>query len=118
MARLTAERNCRIFAGMKPRRMPAPPISVYFHGTPRSVSEYRFHPPRRWRFDIAWPDHKIAVEQDGGIWTGGRHTRGAGFARDMEKMNYAARDGWRVFRFTPQQIRSGEAYEFIRGMFT
>jgi len=40
----------------------------------------------------------IAVEIEGGVWTGGRHTRGAGFRQDMEKYNEATAMGWRVFR--------------------
>lgn len=38
------------------------------------VKEYLFHPTRKWRFDYAIPDHKIALEVEGGVWTGGRHT--------------------------------------------
>src|SRR5687768_16750315 len=30
-------------------------------------------PARRWRFDFAWPELKVAVECDGGTFTGGRH---------------------------------------------
>ena len=75
--------------------------------------ELRFHPPRRWRFDFAIPDLKIAIECEGGTWTNGRHTRGAGFERDCEKYNQAAIDGWRVLRFTGRMIRSGEALQVI-----
>lgn len=64
------------------------------------VCEYKFCETRRWRFDFAWLERKIAVEIEGGTWTGGRHTRGSGFAKDCEKYNHAALDGWRVFRFT------------------
>lgn len=69
------------------------------------VPEYKFHPTRKWRFDFAWPENKIAMEVEGGVWTGGRHTRGAGFLKDCEKYNAAASLGWRIFRFTPKQIR-------------
>ena len=71
--------------------------------------EYRFHPDRRWRFDFADPARKIAVECEGGTWTGGRHVRGDGFQKDCEKYNEAARLGWRVFRFTKGMISSGDA---------
>lgn len=76
---------------------------------PPPVPEFRFHPKRRWRFDRAWPERLIAVEIDGGIWTGGRHTRGTGFTEDCRKLNTAALMGWRVLRFTDDMIRSGEA---------
>jgi len=72
------------------------------------VQEYMFHPERRWRFDYAWPENKVAMEVEGGAWVRGRHTRGAGFVKDMEKYNAAASLGWRVFRFTPAQVRRFE----------
>lgn len=77
--------------------------------------EYRFHDKRRWRFDFAWPEKKIAVEIEGGVWTGGRHTRGAGFIADAEKYNTAALLGWRVLRFHGQAIKSGEAINVLQG---
>ena len=69
---------------------------------PAPVREHRFAPPRRWRFDFAWPAATggVAVELDGGAYTQGRHTRGAGFEADCEKLNEAAVRGWRVLRFT------------------
>ena len=71
--------------------------------------EYRFHATRRWRFDFAFPAQKIAIECEGGTYSGGRHTRGAGFAADCEKYNQAALDGWRLLRFDGRMIQSGEA---------
>ncbi|NYZ70022.1 hypothetical protein H0A36_28820, partial [Endozoicomonas sp. SM1973] len=56
---------------------------------PKPVTEYKFHPKRRWRFDFAWPDKKLAVEVEGGGWVNGRHNRGQGFANDMEKYHEA-----------------------------
>lgn len=73
-------------------------------GIPVPVPEYRFHPTRRWRFDFAWPADKIALEVEGGAFTRGRHTRGAGYLKDMEKYNAAVIAGWRVFRVTPSDI--------------
>lgn len=69
--------------------------------------EYRFHAMRKWRFDFAWPVAKIAVEIDGGTWGGGRHSRGAGYAADCEKLNNAALMGWCVIRLTPAMIDDG-----------
>ena len=76
---------------------------------PTYQREHRFHPTRRWRFDFAWPDHKLAVEVEGGAWTGGRHTRGSGFVADCDKYNAATVLGWRVLRFTTSHLRDEQA---------
>lgn len=78
------------------------------------VKEHRFHPVRRFRFDYAILEHKIAIEQEGGIWTNGRHVRGAGYKRDMEKYSLAAVEGWIVIRRTPQELATMETLDLIR----
>lgn len=57
---------------------------------------------------------KIAIEAEGGVWTGGRHTRGGGFERDCEKYAEAVLLGWRVFRFTSSHIQNGYAISVIK----
>lgn len=76
--------------------------------------EYKFHPTRKWRFDYAWPEYKLALEVDGGIWTQGRHTRGSGRLGDMEKFNHAAMLGWRILYVTPQQLCTAQTADMIR----
>lgn len=66
------------------------------------VKEYRFHDVRKWRFDYAFPDQKVAVEVDGAVWTQGRHNRGAGYVADLEKLNTAVSMGWLVLRITTE----------------
>lgn len=73
-------------------------------GLPPLVPEHRFAPPRRWKFDFAMIAERIAVEIEGGSWSGGRHTRGDGFLKDMEKYNAAVLLGWRVLRYSPRQM--------------
>ena len=50
-------------------------------------TEFKFHATRHWRFDYCWIDDKIALEVEGGIWINGRHNRGSGSIKDMEKYN-------------------------------
>lgn len=68
---------------------------------PDAVAEFKFHPTRKWRADFSLPGAMILIEIDGGVFSGGRHTRGAGFIKDQEKLNAAARLGYRVLRYTP-----------------
>jgi very-short-patch-repair endonuclease len=75
-------------------------------------AEYRFC-ERRWRFDFAFPLKRVAVEVEGGIYTFGRHNRPTGMIADMAKYNEAAAMGWTVLRFTPQQVKKGEAINKI-----
>lgn len=79
--------------------------------------EVRFHPERLWRFDFCLAGFRIGIECEGGTWTGGRHTRGVGFAQDCEKYNAAARLGWFVYRFDSKMVKSGEAGQFIQGVY-
>ena len=81
---------------------------------PEWVYEYRFDTTRRWRADIAYLiPRRVIVEIDGGIFSGGRHTRGAGFEADQEKLNEAMCQGWAVIRISPKWIKNGRAAEWI-----
>jgi len=66
--------------------------------------EYRFHPTRKWRADFAHVGAKVLIECEGGIWSGGRHTRGGGYIGDLEKYNEAVVGGWAVIRLSGSQI--------------
>jgi len=76
--------------------------------------EYKFAEGRKYRFDFAWPRHKIAVEIEGGTWVQGRHNRGSSIESDMRKYNLAASLEWLVFKFTTDMVKSGEAINVIR----
>ena len=68
------------------------------------IREYYFARPRKWRFDFAIPDEKIALECEGLVFNEsmrkGRHQTPIGVAGDCEKYNTAAASGWRLFRCT------------------
>lgn len=103
-------------------------------GLPPAVAEHVFCDGRKWRFDFAFPNvinHQdtksprksiskklgvlgdlvvqptcggLAVEVQGGIWTRGRHTRGAALKLEWEKLNTAAILGWRILYCEPGEI--------------
>ena len=67
-------------------------------------TEFIFHPVRKWRFDYAIPEIKLAVEYQGhaGFIRPGAsgHSTIKGLTNDCEKMNSAIALGWRVLTFT------------------
>ena len=75
--------------------------------------EFKFHPKRKWKADFHLIGKKILVEVEGGIWSGGRHTRAKGYIGDMEKYNAATMMGYQVIRFSTEQVKSGLAIEQI-----
>lgn len=73
---------------------------------PPYTPEFIFDEEREWRFDCAWEFHKVFVELDGGVFSGGRHVRGKGFTEDCVKLNKATTLGWRYLRFTTQMLHN------------
>jgi very-short-patch-repair endonuclease len=78
------------------------------------MREYEFFPGRKWRFDFALLDHKIAVEIEGGLFTGGGHSRGKGYERNLEKYNCATIMGWRVLRYSTDMVLRGDAINELK----
>ena len=86
-------------------------------GLPQPVRQFRFHPTRGWRFDFAWPERRLAVEVDGGTWTGGAHVRGKRYERDCEKTNEAVLLGWQIMHVTTDMVRDGQGVGYIERFF-
>ena len=78
--------------------------------------EFQFHTTRKWRADFHIKNTKLLIEVEGGIWSGGRHTRGKGYLGDMEKYNAATMMGFQVLRFSTDQVTSGFAINQIEGL--
>ncbi len=83
-------------------------------GLPKPVAEYRWHSTRMFRADYAWPEHRVLLEVEGGIWTKGKHGRGSGIVKDIEKQNEAAAMGWLYLRCQPKELLSVRTMEYIR----
>lgn len=83
---------------------------------PYWVREFCFLPGRRWRFDFAWPESRVALECEGGIWIQGRHTHPIGFEKDVEKYNEAAFLGWVVIRVTKGMLKQAEFWQKLKGL--
>ena len=80
--------------------------------------EFKFHPVRKWRADYAFPSAKLLMEVEGGFFSGGRHSRGGGAVKDMEKYNMAEIMGYHILRFIPSQVEKLEALGSIGAWFS
>ena len=93
-------------------------VSAFFRsqGLPEPVYEHRFHPRRKWRFDLCFVEAKIAVEIQGGLFLagGGRHNRGAALLKEYEKLNEAACLGFRVLYVAPKSLCMMDTVEIIK----
>ena len=83
-------------------------------GLPKPVAEFVFAYPRKWRWDWAWPADGVALEQHGGIWVHGKHSRGAGQLNDFAKWSEGAALGWRIIHVVPDHLESSVTFELIR----
>jgi len=107
-----------------------------------SKGEYKFHKRRKWRFDYAWPEYKIAIEYEGIVTEkpdinlvialaktqkygaiksilerNTRHTSLTGYTKDCEKYTYANFLGWKLIRITAIMLSNGEAFDLIEKAF-
>jgi hypothetical protein len=63
------------------------------------IYEYKFDTVRRFKFDYANLRLKIAIEMEGGIYTGTGHAKTGRYLSDMEKYNEASIKGWIILRY-------------------
>jgi hypothetical protein len=87
---------------------------IHQAGLSEPVRQHRFAAPaRQWRYDLAYPSVKVAIDIDGGTWIQGAHVRGAGVENDCEKHSTAAILGWLVIRVTTDMIADGRALTYV-----
>ena len=102
--------------------MPKSEAQIHLEGTLEKLwprmweAEYKFFSGRQWRCDYAveTPNWEFGIEIEGGVFTQGRHTRGLGYQKDIEKYNHAALIRYTIFRFSTQQVLSGYAEQFLK----
>jgi hypothetical protein len=91
------------------------------HGFLIPVRNYKFDKERLWRFDFCWPTRfKIVPDVKGGtrrkvpvkvaleIEGRGRHQTVSGYAKDCQKYNQAAIQGWLVVRVPTSALSNEE----------
>lgn len=74
------------------------------------IPELRFHQKRKWRFDLGFPDLRVALEIEG---LGGRHQFTGGFVGDIENYGEAFALGWNVLRVTRKDVGNGTALRWL-----
>jgi hypothetical protein len=83
-------------------------------GLPLGVGQHRIVPGRQFTWDRCWPEQRVCVEIQGGIWMDkAGHNTGAGIERDCLKASMAAALGWRCLPITKLMIEDGTAIELI-----
>lgn len=82
-------------------------------GLPPGEPQFRFVPGRQHRFDRAWPEHMVAVEVMGGVWSDDGHGRKSMVVKDYLKLSLAAALGWRCLPLTREMIEDGTAVNLL-----
>ena len=83
-------------------------------GLPRPIQQFTPIPGRKLAFDFGFPDWRLLVEVQGGIWTSGKHGRGSGIIKDQDKLNLAVLNQFFTLQFSVNQIEDGSALMVIR----
>jgi hypothetical protein len=78
------------------------------------IPEYKFLKDRKFKFDYAIPVIMVAIEVEGGIYTGRAHGSITGILRDIEKYNLATCEGWRVIRILPKELLTVKTFDMIK----
>lgn len=83
-------------------------------GLGEAMREFVFARPRQFRADLAWPEFRLLVEFEGGVYIRGRHTRGRGYENDCYKYSLASILGYTLVRVTSGMINDGKAFKLLK----
>lgn len=88
------------------------------HRLPDSHEQFHFARElgRKFCADRAWPQFKLLVEIQGGIWQrgGGGHSHPMHIEKDITKAQYAVLAGYALLPVTTDEVKSGHAIEVTR----
>lgn len=97
------------------------------HGLPTPLEQYRWATelrsekgkPRQFRADFAWPEYRLLVEVQGGVWRpgGGAHSHPSNIERDIDKAQCAVLLGLFVLPVTTDEVKRGEAIALLERVF-
>ena len=82
--------------------------------------QYYYAKPRKFQADFWVVGTRILIEVNGGLYRtkhnpeGGAHGSVKGILADIERLNQATLNHYYMLRFTPAQVKSGEALDFIQ----
>jgi very-short-patch-repair endonuclease len=66
--------------------------------------QFRYVPGRKFAADFSWPAYRLLVEIQGGVWNRKAHGSITGVLADIERLNLATLNGWRLLRFVTDEI--------------
>lgn len=75
--------------------------------------QFAYVPGRKFAADFAWPAHRLLLEVQGGVFTGGAHGSITGIKRDIDRLNIATLNGWRLLRILPDATKQDEIAETL-----
>lgn len=90
------------------------PALLMYHDEDGQREHVKIIPGSSKRHDFVFPEVRVAVEVQGGTWTKGGHSTGAGIRRDAEKNTLALMAGW-VTVFITTDMLQDQSDGFERG---
>ncbi len=86
-------------------------LDMFGEDLPRVREQYECVPGRKFTADFAFPEQRLAVWVEGGVFTGQAHGSVSGILKDIERANAYAIAGWRVMRFSAKDLTARTAAE-------
>lgn len=76
--------------------------------------QYPYAAGRKLRADFAIPGKQLLIEIVGGVYSRAAHGSVSGVLADIDRLNAATLNLWRMLRFTPDQVKDGTAKAIIQ----